>query len=285
MGSYTAFEAHAEVIVVPNAVATTDGNFNHGGGPVPVRLMQIYDASQFASLSQPVLITKFSYRPDSIPGPSGPLAFNVQVFASTTSQSVAGLSSTFAENIGADNTLVFSGTETLVTANLPGPGNTRQFDIEWPFTTPFLYDPAAGNLVLDFQGSSSSGPAIRWDAVMGDPTVNFVAAIGSATATSGNVLGFGFITQFTFQPVPQLSGDYNTNGVVDAADYVVWRNGLGTTYTQADYDVWRANFGQTIGSGAASLRRPFIAVPEPATLTLLIMAMVVHYARRRSTVS
>ena len=45
-------------------------------------------------------------------------------------------------------------------------------------------------------------------------------------------------------------GDYNLNGAVDAADYTVWRDGLGTTYTQADYDVWRANFGQTIGSRA-----------------------------------
>ena len=40
-----------------------------------------------------------------------------------------------------------------------------------------------------------------------------------------------------------LAGDYNQNGTVDAADYVVWRNGLGTTYTQDHYDIWRANFG------------------------------------------
>ena len=44
------------------------------------------------------------------------------------------------------------------------------------------------------------------------------------------------------EPVP---GDYNQNGNVDAADYVVWRNGVGTTYTQGDYDVWRAHFGRT----------------------------------------
>ena len=53
-----------------------------------------------------------------------------------------------------------------------------------------------------------------------------------------------------------LAGDYNSNGVVDAADYVVWRKGLGTTYTQADYDVWRAHFGQTAGSGAVPQRMP-----------------------------
>jgi hypothetical protein len=86
------------------------------------------------------------------------------------------------------------------------------------------------------------------------------------------------------EPVP---GDYNQNGSVDAADYVVWRNGVGTTYAQGDYDVWHAHFGRTAGSGAArpSAEPLSAAVPEPATFTLLIMAMVVHYARRRSTVS
>lgn len=36
-------------------------------------------------------------------------------------------------------------------------------------------------------------------------------------------------------------GDYNGNGVVDAADYVVWRN---TNGSQAAYNVWRTNFGK-----------------------------------------
>ena len=49
-----------------------------------------------------------------------------------------------------------------------------------------------------------------------------------------------------------LHGDYNHNGIVDAADYVVWRNGLGTTYTQADYDVWRTHFGKPPGSGSGA---------------------------------
>jgi fibronectin-binding autotransporter adhesin len=67
-----------------------------------------------------------------------------------------------------------------------------------------------------------------------------------------------------------LPGDYNHNGIVDAADYVAWRNGLGTTYTQADYDVWRAHFGQTAGSGAGATANA--AVPEPVTLVLLAFA-------------
>jgi hypothetical protein len=79
-----------------------------------------------------------------------------------------------------------------------------------------------------------------------------------------------------------ISGDYNHNGVVDAADYVVWRNGLGTMYVQSDYDVWRAHFGQTAAGGAAI--SPNTAVPEPATLVLMVIAAIGgHQQRRRST--
>jgi hypothetical protein len=42
-----------------------------------------------------------------------------------------------------------------------------------------------------------------------------------------------------------LPGDFNADGIVDSADYVVWRKGLGTTYTTNDFNVWRANFGST----------------------------------------
>ncbi len=50
-------------------------------------------------------------------------------------------------------------------------------------------------------------------------------------------------------PVLMLPGDFDGNGIVDMADYVVWRAGLGTTFTQDDYDVWRAHFGETTAIG------------------------------------
>ena len=68
-----------------------------------------------------------------------------------------------------------------------------------------------------------------------------------------------------------LPGDFNSNGVVDAADYVVWRKGLGTTYTQNDYNVWRAHFGQAAGSG--SVATATTAVPEPSTFVGLMFAV------------
>jgi len=73
------------------------------------------------------------------------------------------------------------------------------------------------------------------------------------------------------QPVALL-GDYNHNGIVDAGDYVVWRKGLGTTFTQNDYNVWRANYGRTSGSGSGA--NVNLAVPEPATAVLLLLPAV-----------
>jgi len=46
-----------------------------------------------------------------------------------------------------------------------------------------------------------------------------------------------------------LQGDYNSNGVVDGADYVVWRDGGSPDSTVAGYNLWRANFGNTGGGG------------------------------------
>ena len=73
--------------------------------------------------------------------------------------------------------------------------------------------------------------------------------------------------EFRVADVP-MPGDYNQNGVVDAADYIVWRNGLGTTYTPAGYDTWRANFGRIAGAESLS----DVTVPEPANWMLLIFA-------------
>jgi hypothetical protein len=80
-----------------------------------------------------------------------------------------------------------------------------------------------------------------------------------------------------------IIGDYNGNGTVDAADYIVWRKNLGTSnalpndstpgmVTSEDYNAWRANFGKNapVGAGLASEA----AVPEPNMLPLSLSAMM-----------
>ncbi len=80
-----------------------------------------------------------------------------------------------------------------------------------------------------------------------------------------------------------LPGDFNGDSIVDAADYVVWRKGLGTTYSQSDYGVWRSHFGQTAGSGSGAIANA--VVPEPATMVMLITAMLMLCSRRRAIAS
>jgi hypothetical protein len=79
-----------------------------------------------------------------------------------------------------------------------------------------------------------------------------------------------------------LDGDYNRDGTVDAADYVVWRDHMGAEgasliadgnrngkIDQADYDVWRANFGTTTSGNLANGTDP-VAVPEPQAAAMLL---------------
>jgi hypothetical protein len=85
---------------------------------------------------------------------------------------------------------------------------------------------------------------------------------------------------------PMATGDYNGNGVVDAADYVVWRDSLDQMVTpagsgadgnangtidDADYDFWRARFGNTAPGSASGLG--LAAVPEPAALFIALASL------------
>ncbi|MEO7402529.1 MAG: dockerin type I domain-containing protein [Burkholderiales bacterium] len=106
--------------------------------------------------------------------------------------------------------------------------------------------------------------------------------------------------QLGLTPTQVLFGDYNNNGIVDAADYSVWRNSQGQNVTlgagadgnfdgqvtAADFDVWRSNFGKTLssGSGTGSLFADS-NVPEPGTfcLTTLGIALAFTASARRGS--
>ena len=90
---------------------------------------------------------------------------------------------------------------------------------------------------------------------------------GGADPLSGNTLA-GFTLS------PSVPGDFNGNGVVDSADYAVWRKGLGSTFTQPDYNLWRTHFGQSAGSGSAQNASTAAALPEPSGMLLLIMGLL-----------
>ena len=86
------------------------------------------------------------------------------------------------------------------------------------------------------------------------------------------------------------TGDYNGNGVVDAGDYVVWRNSQNQTgaglaadsngdgvVNGTDYSFWRSRVGNVIGAGLGTGG----AVPEPAAVTLLLLGAALFFSGRR----
>ncbi|HEX2477427.1 MAG TPA: VCBS repeat-containing protein, partial [Lacipirellulaceae bacterium] len=88
-----------------------------------------------------------------------------------------------------------------------------------------------------------------------------------------NIAANQTIRVFESQPAPpDLIGDYNNNGSVDAADYVVWRHMQGSNVAQysgadgdgdgdvdgEDYNIWRGRFGTTTPATSA---RPAASVP------------------------
>jgi sulfatase modifying factor 1 len=97
---------------------------------------------------------------------------------------------------------------------------------------------------------------------------------------------------FRLATLAGLTGDYNANGVVDAADYVLWRKYSGQsvtlpndstpgTVTATDYDVWRSHFGQTPGSGSSAEGLNQTSVPEPGCLSLVALAIIILLYYRR----
>jgi hypothetical protein len=79
-------------------------------------------------------------------------------------------------------------------------------------------------------------------------------------------------------PSVPLAGDFNNDGSLDAADYVTWRKGLGSSFTEAHYGIWRANFGRTAGNGLVTNPQLRIPIPEPPALFSALMLLAVALA-------
>lgn len=69
---------------------------------------------------------------------------------------------------------------------------------------------------------------------------------------------------------PTLAGDLTGDGIVNAVDYTLWRDGLGDTYSGQDYLAWREGFGAAVESAGAGE-----TAPEPISIAILVGAAAI----------
>jgi hypothetical protein len=165
-----------------------------------------------------------------------------------------------------------------------------------PRTFSLVYDPNGGSFGTITASVSDAGNPIVHSLSETNRTLLNQAAytrfgiMHHATAVDlghGEKLRFDDLTYTGVQSTAVgVLGDYNGNGVVDAPDYVVWRNGgpllnevdTAGVVNAADYDAWRARFGNTSGSGAGVSKA---AVPEPTSVCLVALGVFGFLAGRR----
>ena len=108
----------------------------------------------------------------------------------------------------------------------------------------------------------------------GSVTYNGLALSGSAANSFYLLVGASSVTLQS----AGLPGDYDFDGVVDTADYLVWRKVPG--YLPMHYDLWRAHFGDSGGNSSGSAINS--SVPEPTSALLLFCGLLPLLCRWRT---
>jgi hypothetical protein len=153
------------------------------------------------------------------------------------------------------------------------------------------------------QAGGSNSNVVSESYLTGNSAVGNLATVGLGAAyTTGGAHDITFRYGQT-SSAAAVEGDYNNNGTVDAADYVLWRNGgplqndPSAGVQASDYDFWRARFGNTAGaSGPSTLFRGPVfyvtsfsgagsAVPEPTSVILIGIGIgVLAVGKRRRAI-
>jgi sulfatase modifying factor 1 len=156
-------------------------------------------------------------------------------------------------------------------------GNTTTGSSAYPFTDAGAYELSASGYGTHDQG----GNAREWTESIAFST--FLSIRGGSWADGGNDLTPGVYDigqpgdanevrgfRLARKPFVALSGDFNGDGTVDAADYVVWRHNNGPS---TDYDLWRSHYGQSVSGSGSSAESA--SIPEPSSVALIMILGVI----------
>lgn len=178
-------------VAVPSHAELTDCHQSVGlpfGAP-GFRTQLLVDPTAIAPSG--ALLTGIRFRVDRPSLPLGATSVpNVTVSVSHTTQTLAGVTDVFANNVTSAPTIVFQGT-----VNLPGYGaayaGAVAWDIDIPFASSFLYSASQGSLLIDIVGNNAAGsfPSYWLDAAEpGGSATSFGRAGDNATFDNLNLL-------------------------------------------------------------------------------------------------
>jgi hypothetical protein len=187
-------------LVLPNRAVTND--LARGSGTLvnaAFRVQEVYGSSQFGGVTGAIAITELRFRPDYYYGKAfSTVISNLQISLSTTLRSPGALSPVYSNNIGADARTVFSGALS-VSSTFSGPAEgPKAFDIVVPLQTPFVYDPAQGNLLLDVKNISGSTASLLSGLANSLNEVSRVA--GGLASASGTADNYGDVLLVVYTP-------------------------------------------------------------------------------------
>jgi hypothetical protein len=193
-------------IVIPGHRENSEGNTAFEPFAVaPSRLQQVYAGSEFGGGNFAAYINGIVFRPDDATGqPFITTIPSVQIDLSTSSKVPDALSPVFADNVGADDKVVFGPGPLKLSSNggLCGNGPCT-FDIYVPFQRPFFYNPAAGNLLLDIRTFIPATTTFYDAEYLPGGSVSIVG--GLLGDTTGTTASRGLVTLFIVTPVPEAS--------------------------------------------------------------------------------
>lgn len=183
--------ASAQAVVYDTTAAGSTVPFATAGGSL--RYQQVYDGAAFGG---PALLDGLAFNGFGGAGFNA-LIDDVEITLSTTAATPTAFSTTFANNLGADATVVHSGS--LVLSSL---GDA--YDVQIAFDQAFAFDPAAGNLLLSLRVVGSDAAVLLQAGSSSALARVLTTPPGDADSSSGTGnAGFGLATAWSVSPVPE----------------------------------------------------------------------------------
>lgn len=248
-------------VVLPPEFADAEGDSQSSPTAPPARFQALYEASYFPELPEEQRwISAFAYRPDaSVSRPVSGITRDHELRLSTTDVSPSNIRLTFDENVGPDETLVYSGPVVNSTQNVGPNAGPKVFDMIVELQTPFYYDPSQGHLLFDLLVPHGFVGVVADTCCefRNPPAITWVARTGDYAQPVANLSGQGGGIQFLFGPKP-IDGDFDRDWSLTADDVdqlaTEMRTGIGLLrfdlnadgmIDSSDHDYWVKDLAQS----------------------------------------